>query len=416
MKSYLFKLTDNETKVYEVIGNVLKPLSLKFEGKPINIWYNTCKFSFEEGNIVFVPQEKPYQLLNQNVFLDKIYFLGFDYQKVWTMAEFIKVIAKHNDIDLKTSQLIFIISHNLFIGVSEIEGLKVEEDNFCKVVPKIFKDSFQSLRNGHVHILLEGLLDISVMDILHNLNRKETTKDLKFQYCYLDENHFFILKYDEKLFGVHQTYASTSRSLHDKYMHLINPILINQYEDLSQLSEKIHRNLIMNYLLTDQEANSDFIFQDHRLSIPINHHLLYIDEFLSGDNMDKVMQELIDDKKSIPLFFYLNTKFDYLYERISKMVKKDDTLIFSREQLIQFENTMLYYAYYLVNQGHPFSKKSLFLKKYPQGIKDVFGDETYVYNYLSLLPIKEGLKFLQESKLYKYYKNILRPTRESFQK
>lgn len=410
MKTFLFKLTDNETKVYEVLGNVLTPIPLKFEGKPINTWHNTVKFSFEGGNLKFVPHEVPYQLLNQNVFLDKIYFLGFDYQKDWVMAEFIKVIAEHNDFDLKSSQLIFVISHNLFIGVNEIEGLEVEEDNFSKVVPKIFKDSFQSLRIGHVHILLEGLLDISVMDILHKLNRTEDTKDVEFQYYYLDENHFFSMKYDDEFNGVHQVYGSMSRSLHDKYMDIINPILMNQYEDLSQLSEKIHRNLIANYLLNDQEEAFEYLFQDHRMVIPIHDHSLYIEEFLQG--ADKAMAEIVDYKSPTPLFFVLNTTFNYLYDHIKKMVEKDGIVIFSHDQLKEFEKTMLYYAYYLVNQNHPFSKKSLFLKKYPQGIKDVFGDETYVYNYLSLLPKKEGLQFLQESKLYKYYKTALRPIRD----
>jgi hypothetical protein len=414
MKTYIFELTDNETKVYEILGNVLTPIALRFEGKPINTWNNTVKFSFEEGNIKFVPHEVPYQLLNQNVFLDKIYFLGFDYQKDWVMAEFIKVIAKHNDFDLKSSQLIFVISHNLFIGVNEIEGLDAEEDNFCKVVPKIFKDSFQSLRIGYVHILLEGLLDISVMDILHKLNRIDTTLSVEFQYCYLDDHHFFINKYDDELQGVHQIYASTSRSLNEKYMGLINPFLMNQYEDLSQLSEKIHRNLIANYLVTVHEENFEYLFQDHRLTIPIHHHSLYIEEFLKG--ADKVMPEVLDYKKPIPLFFLLNTKFDSLFNHIKKLIENERIVIFSHDQLKEFEKTMLYYAYYLVNQSHPFSKKSLFLKNYPQGIKDVVGDETYVYNYLSLIPKKEGLQFLQASKLYKYYKTVLRPIRDLINK
>jgi len=414
MKSYLFKLTDNETKVYEVIGNVLQPITLQFEGKTVPIWHNTVKFSFEEGNIKFVPNELPYQLLNQNVFLDKIYFLGFDYQKNWVMAEFIKVIAKHNDIDLKNSQLIFILSHNLFIGVNEVEGLKVEEDNFCKVVPKIFKDSFQSLRIGHVHILLEGLLDISVMDILHKLNRREENKDVEFQYGFLDENHFFMIKYDDELNGVHQVYGSTSRSLHDKYMGIINPFLMNQYEDLSQLSDKIHRNLIANYLVTTQADTFEFMFQDHLLTIPIQHHSLYIDEFLKSS--DKVLPEVLDYKEPIPLFFLLNIKFNYLSAHIKKMIEKEKIVIFLDEQLKEFEKIMLYYAYFLINQNHPFSKKSLFLKKFPHGIKDVFGDETYVYNYLSLVPIKEGLTYLQESKLYKYYKHVLKPIRVALKK
>ncbi len=406
MKSYLFKLTDNETKVFEIIGNILKRIPLRFDGKSINSWNNTVKFSFEEGNIKFVPNELPYQLLNQNVFLDKIYFLGFDYQKDWIMAEFIKVIAKHNNIDLKNSQLIFIISHNLFVGVSEIENLPFEEDNFCKVVPKIFRDSFQSLRIGNVHILLEGLLNISVMDILHSLNRREEIKDSEFQYGYLDDDHFFLIKYDDELKGVHQTYASTSKSLVDKYIGLINPILINQYEDLSQLSEKIHRNLLTNYLMSPID-NVEFIFQDHQLVIPIQQHTLYIEEFIKS--AEKVLPEIFEYQKTIPLFFLLNTKFSYLYNHCKTMIKNKNVVIFTDDQLMDFEMIVLYYGYFLVNQSHPFSKKSLFLKRFPHGLKDVFGDETYVYNYLSLMSKKEALKFLQESKLYKYYKNVLRP-------
>jgi hypothetical protein len=162
--------------------------------------------------------------------------------------------------------------------------------------------------------------------------------------------------------------------------------------------------------VTVHEETFEFLFQDHRLTIPIHNHSLYIEEFLKG--AEKVVPEVLDYKKTLPLFFVLNTKFDYLYDHIKKMSENERIVIFSQDQIKEFEKTLLYYAYYLVNQSHLFSKKSLFLKKFPHGIKDVFGDETYVYNYLSLLSKEEGLRFLQESKLYKYYKTVLRPIRD----
>ena len=414
MRTYLFYVRDFETKVFNIEGNILKKLSLVLNGKPIATWYNTVKFSFEKSEIIFQPNEEPFRMLNKNVFLDAIHFLGFNYNKSYVMATFIEYLAAQNNLNLKENRLIFVLSHNLFLGVSEVEGTTSEEKNFTKVIPDIVIESFSSLRSGEVYILLDSLLNISLIEMVHNLSKNDPKTSHQFNIAYLDDDQFFSSIHDDLSIGIHQKLGSNSASFQEKYRNIINPLIFSQYEDLFQFDSKTHQNILIQYLLEVSEPSIHYDFQDHQLIIPIKNHQPFIDELKL--NLKDFLPDLMAYKKEIPLLFIYKTEFSFVYQFIISLVAKLKILPMALNQMEIFEEAKLYYAYYLIDTNHPKKNKAYFINHNSLKLKDgdMVTDENYIYNFSSFLRFDERIESLQQSKIYKWYKNSLKPFMETF--